>query len=177
VTRRVKTSTRRGSNGSQCKSYRAPAPGKFYTVRSVHSAPATASPLSERKRKFVDAFMASSNATQAAIVAGYSTKTAKQQGSRLLTNVDVQQAIAQRAAHDPAVWTRIQRQQFWTDVAAGQGRYAKTPIQHRLKASELLGKSQADFVERHELTAGNGGPIVFQVVTNVPQPEGRHGAD
>ena len=29
----------------------------------------------------------------------------------------------------------------------------------RLKASELLGKAQADFVERHELTGQGGGPI------------------
>jgi phage terminase small subunit len=34
------------------------------------------------------------NATQAAIRAGYSAKTAKQQGQRLLTNVDVQTALA-----------------------------------------------------------------------------------
>ena len=35
------------------------------------------------------------NATQAAIRCGYSARTAKQQGSRLLTNVDVSAAIAE----------------------------------------------------------------------------------
>ena len=38
------------------------------------------------------------NATQAAIRAGYSKKTAKQQASRLLTNVDLQRTIAARSA-------------------------------------------------------------------------------
>ena len=38
------------------------------------------------------------NATQAAIRCGYSAKTAKQQGSRLLTNVDIAAAVAERAA-------------------------------------------------------------------------------
>jgi phage terminase small subunit len=136
MTRQCTPRLRRGSNSS----------------RSSVETPA--SPLSERKRKFVDAFMASGNATQAATAAGYSKKTAKQQGSRLLTFVDVQQAIAARAQNDPAVWTRIERQQFWTEVARGEGHYAKASLKDRLRASELLGKSQADFIERHQVDAG-----------------------
>lgn len=50
-----------------------------------------------RKALFVDAYLANGgNATQAAITAGYSPKTAKAQGSRLLTNVDIREAIAKR---------------------------------------------------------------------------------
>lgn len=44
---------------------------------------------------FAKAFIANrGNATQAAITAGYSAKTAKQAGSRMLTHVDVSAAIA-----------------------------------------------------------------------------------
>lgn len=43
---------------------------------------------------FVREYLVNLNATDAAIRAGYSKKTARQQGSRLLSNVDIQAAIA-----------------------------------------------------------------------------------
>lgn len=49
--------------------------------------------LTEKQQRFVGEYLIMLNATQAAISAGYSPKTAKQQGSRLLTNVDVQRSI------------------------------------------------------------------------------------
>jgi phage terminase small subunit len=52
-----------------------------------------------RRKIFVEAFLANGgNATDAARTAGYSTRTARQQGSRLLSNVDVSTAIAERTA-------------------------------------------------------------------------------
>ena len=51
--------------------------------------------LSPKQRRFVDEYLVDLNATQAAIRAGYSAKTAKQIGSRLLTNVDIAAAIEQ----------------------------------------------------------------------------------
>ncbi len=51
------------------------------------------SKLSERQIKFIRAFKECGNATQAAIKAGYSAKTAKQLGNRLLTNVDIQEEL------------------------------------------------------------------------------------
>lgn len=49
--------------------------------------------LTPRKSQFVTAYIATGNAKQSAITAGYSPATAKQQGSRLLTDVDVKQAL------------------------------------------------------------------------------------
>ena len=49
--------------------------------------------LTEKQQRFVDEYLIDLNATQAAIRAGYSVKTADQQASRMLTNVKVQQAI------------------------------------------------------------------------------------
>lgn len=54
--------------------------------------------LSEQRRRFVDEYLIDLNGTQAAIRAGYSAKTAQEQSSRLLSNVMVQQAIAERMA-------------------------------------------------------------------------------
>ena len=53
---------------------------------------------------------------------------------------------------DQAVGTRRDRQAFWTAVARGTGQFATASLQDRLTASELLGRSQADFVARHEVT-------------------------
>jgi phage terminase small subunit len=106
--------------------------------------------LTAREHRFVERFMASGNATKAAQQAGYSARTASQIGYRLLRKVQIQQAIAERTANDPAVWTREDRQRFWTNVANGAAGFAKASLRDRLKASELLGKSQADFVERVE---------------------------
>lgn len=51
------------------------------------------SALTPRQAAFVREYLVDLNSTQAAIRAGYSARTAKQQGSRLMTNADVQSAI------------------------------------------------------------------------------------
>ncbi len=54
---------------------------------------ARAAPLTPKQQRFVQEYLKDHNGTQAAIRTGYSEKTAKQQGSRLLTNADVQAAV------------------------------------------------------------------------------------
>lgn len=49
--------------------------------------------LSDRQKAFVREYCVDFNATQAAVRAGYSEKTAMQQGSRLLSNVEIQLAV------------------------------------------------------------------------------------
>lgn len=49
--------------------------------------------LTDKQKRFVDEYLIDLNATQAAIRAGYSEKTARSIGQRLLTNVDIQKAI------------------------------------------------------------------------------------
>ena len=51
--------------------------------------------LSEKRKRFSQEYVIDLNAKQAAIRAGYSPKTAKSQGQRLLTNVDVQKYISE----------------------------------------------------------------------------------
>lgn len=50
--------------------------------------------LTEKQQRFVDEYLIDLNATQASIRAGYSAKTADVQGSRMLANCKVQQAIS-----------------------------------------------------------------------------------
>ena len=51
------------------------------------------SDLKKQYKQFAEEFIKDFNATEAAIRAGYSKKTARQQGSRLLSNVDIQSYI------------------------------------------------------------------------------------
>ena len=52
--------------------------------------------LNRRQTNFVNEYLVDLNATQAAIRAGYSARTAEQQGPRLLGNVGIASAIAER---------------------------------------------------------------------------------
>ncbi|MEQ1896773.1 MAG: terminase small subunit [Vicinamibacterales bacterium] len=136
----------------------------------------TETPLTERERRFVEAYLgdAAGNATKAAELAGYSATSARRIGTRLSSKDHIQQAIDVRAQRDPAVWTRQQRQQFWTRIANDP----ETPIRERLKASELLGRSQGDFIERRLLRLeGNGGrrslEDILEEVNALEEPQRR----
>lgn len=52
-----------------------------------------AEPLTDRQQRFCEEYLVDLNATQAAIRTGYSEKTARQQGERLLSNADIQAQI------------------------------------------------------------------------------------
>lgn len=54
--------------------------------------------LTEKQQRFVDEYLIDLNATQAAIRAGYSVKTAREQASQNLTKLNIQQAISEKMA-------------------------------------------------------------------------------
>ena len=64
------------------------------------------SKLNSKQEQFVREYLIDLNATQAAIRAGYSEKTARSQGQRLLTHVDIAEAIA-KAQEERAKRTEI----------------------------------------------------------------------
>lgn len=117
--------------------------------------------LTPQKRAFVVAY--NGNATEAAKAAGYSEKTAYAQGSRLLKDAEVIAAI--RAREDKrdskVIATREDRQAFWTETMRDAGQ----EIGARLKASELLGKSEADFTEKIAGADGGALEVVVRMVT------------
>jgi phage terminase small subunit len=72
--------------------------------------------LTNKQKKFCDEYLIDFNATQAAIRAGYSQKTAKEQAARLLTNVNLQQylnGIQQKLAEK----TGIERERIIAEYA------------------------------------------------------------
>lgn len=106
--------------------------------------------LTEKQRKFVEAYMgaAAGNATEAARLAGYkgNNETLAQVGAENIRKPYIAQELRARANKDPLIATREDRQRFWTEVMESGG----VEMKDRLRASEILGKSQADFVDRIE---------------------------
>lgn len=105
--------------------------------------------MHQRKRVFCEVYLISGNATQAAISAGYSPKTARSQGQHLLTLADVKEYLDQRNQEISEANTAQMEEvrQFWTATMRNQ---TMKPAD-RLKASELLAKTYGAFLDRvHE---------------------------
>ena len=100
--------------------------------------------MTERQKRFCEYYAASGNAADAARMAGYSHKTARSQGQRLLTNVDILKYIRrlQDELAAPRVASMLQVQAYWSSVLHDST--AKTA--DRLKAGELLAKAAGAFV-------------------------------
>lgn len=135
--------------------------------------------MTDLQRRFVDAYMgeAKGNATEAARLAGYSGDDAALavRGSENVRNRKVRQALRELQASDPLVASREERQAFWTAIMRGE---EPADLGLRIKASELLGKTGGDFVERHEHTGADGKPLaVTWAVVHTATPPAAGGAD
>ena len=124
--------------------------------------------LTAKQERFVAEYLIDLNATQAAIRAGYSEKTARSQGQRMLTNVDVANAIAAGQA-ERSERTEITQDYVLTSIMEtmeqrkGTGKHSNPNAV--LKGAELLGRHLALFTDRHE----HGGDLkhIHKVVTGV----------
>jgi phage terminase small subunit len=99
---------------------------------------------------FVKEYQVDRNATQAAIRAGYSEHTAKSQGQRLLTNVDIGAALDKQtqkiaAKVDISAQDVLQSIKDIRDDARQADKYSDA-----LKANELLGKHLKLFTDKIE---------------------------
>ncbi len=106
--------------------------------------------LTPKQERFCHEYMVDLNATQAAIRAGYSEKTAQEQGSRLLSKVIVKTRISELQAEVAA------RTDVTIDDVIGMLREsyrdAKAANQHgpAVRAVELLGKRHGMFTDVHK---------------------------
>ena len=101
--------------------------------------------MNQRRRAFCEAYLVSGNATNAAVKAGYSTRTARSIGQRLLTYVDIQEYLELRNQEisDANTAKMEEVRQFWTAIMRDQ---SMKPVD-RLKSSELLAKAYGAFSE------------------------------
>lgn len=113
--------------------------------------------MNARQKRFCDEYLIDCNATQAAIRAGYSKKSAKQMGQRLLTFVDLKAYIDEQLEllHTQKTADAQEILEYLTAVMRGEhteqtlqliGDGVQTiadidvSAKERLKAAELLGK-------------------------------------
>ena len=123
----------------------------------------------KRHEKFCHEYIKDMNATQAAIRTGYSEKTAKMQGSRLMTNDDIKARVAElrEAYFNENIMTAQQVEYELTRIALGLSNEKQVVIEgtgegcseahiidkppdekSRLKALELMAK-------RHRILSGD----------------------
>lgn len=125
--------------------------------------------INPRQLKFIEVY--AGNGVEAAREAGYtgSAATLAQTAYELLRKPDVRAAIRARAAANPSplIATRIERQELWTSVLRDE----LADTSDRLRAAELLGKSEADFTEKVHHSGGLS--LEALVVASIKAPEGK----
>lgn len=101
--------------------------------------------MTPKQQAFCDYYIASGNATEAAIKAGYSTKTARSVGSENLTKPDIKNYIAEHM--QKAQKSRIATAEEILEYLSSVVRNTEEQTRERTKAAELLGKRYALFEE------------------------------
>ena len=104
--------------------------------------------LNEMQKAFADYYIETANATESAKRAGYSEKTARSQGQRLLTNVDISDYIKERLDEqsNKRVADANEVIEFYTAVMRGEVKDQfglDASLSDRLKAGDALMKRYA----------------------------------
>lgn len=131
--------------------------------------------MTEKQKRFCLEYLIDANATQAAIRAGYSKKTAYSQGERLLRNVEIQNYIQEQmkelesntiASAEEVIkyLTSVLRGESQSEIVVVEGdgdgsssakKIQKAPDEkEKLKAAELLGKRYGLFKDNVNLDGG-----------------------
>lgn len=121
--------------------------------------------LTQKQQRFVDEYIISGNATQAAIKAGYSKKTAKQMGTENLAKPIIKAEIDRRNAEIKSAKTAdmqevmeylasVMRGEQTESVATAKGIYDNVPVsaKDRIKAAELIGKRHGAWTDKKEIS-------------------------
>ncbi len=108
--------------------------------------------LTPKQQAFCDNYIVSHNATDAAIKAGYSPKTARSVGCENLTKPNIKKYIEIHAKqiHSSKIATATEILEFLTDTV----RNADNGLKDRLKAAQMLGDHFALYKDAHDDTAG-----------------------
>ena len=128
--------------------------------------------MTKTQKRFADEYLVDTNATQAAIRAGYSKRSAYSQGQRLLKNDEVSRYIKSKAeeVHNDKIADATEVMEYLTSVLRGEStseivivegmgdgmsearRMDKAPDEkEKLKAAELLGKRYGIFTDKMKM--------------------------
>lgn len=124
--------------------------------------------LSPKQKAFADYYIKSGNATESAITAGYSKKSARQVGSENLSKPYIKSYIDTRMKEieSKRIASGEEVLRYLTSVMRGELKDQfefDASLQDRTKAAELLGKRYNLFKEQIELSGDLGVKIVDDV--------------
>ena len=105
--------------------------------------------MTHRQELFIQEYIKTGNATHSAIAAGYSKRTARSIGQRLLTYVDIKEAI-DRLSKNIAInniMTAKERQEFLTSLIL----HNDVKASDKLKAVDLLNKMTGEYIQKVEV--------------------------
>lgn len=132
--------------------------------------------MTDKQKRFCDEYLIDCNATQAAIRAGYSPKTAKQTGYENLAKPDLKAYIDEHLEqlHNEKTADAQEVMEYLTSVMRGEHTEqvlrldgdgvqvvdsVQTPTRDKLKAAELIGKRYGMFKDAVDL--GGAVPVVI----------------
>lgn len=121
--------------------------------------------LTQKQQRFVDEYIISGNATQAAIKAGYSKRSAQQTGAENLLKPVIKAELDRRNAEIKSAKTAdmqevmeylasVMRGEQTESVATAKGIYSDVPVsaKDRIKAAELIGKRHGAWTDKKEIS-------------------------
>nr|DAX78799.1 MAG TPA: Terminase small subunit [Caudoviricetes sp.] len=114
--------------------------------------------LNARQKAFCEYYVASGNATDAAIKAGYKEKNARFIGSENLTKANIKKYIEelQEKAKGNRIMTAIERREFLTSMIKD----AAVKDTDRLKALDILNKMDGEYTQKVEVNGNiNSNPF------------------
>ena len=105
-------------------------------------------PMTAKQKRFCDEYVIDCNATQAAIRAGYSKRTAQVIGAENLTKPIIKEYLDKHAKkiENDAIMKAVEVLETLTSIA----REKDAPYKDRIKCTELMGKRYNLFVDRVE---------------------------
>jgi phage terminase small subunit len=130
-------------------------------------------PLTPKQERFVAEYLIDLNATQAAIRSGYSEKTARSQGQRMLTNVDIVAAVA-GAQGDRTERTNITQDYVLESIFSAMERCKQADSFNAtgvFKGAELLGKHLGMFQGENQSVTVNLPVDGWQIERTIVYPD------
>ena len=114
-------------------------------------------PLTMQQRKFINFYCESGNATESAIKAGYSPDSAHVQGSRLLSNAKIKQAIEDKEKEFElaSLITKEYVLSQFKNIADDK----EEQTQNKIRALENLGKHLGMFTDKQIIIDGKSNPF------------------
>ena len=109
--------------------------------------------LTAKQARFVAEYQVDLNATQAAIRAGYSEHTAMQQGSRLLSKVEIREAVQQTQQEVTKSVLDSAEDVLRDAIATYRAAHADGQYGAAVSALNLRAKMHPEFSEKHEVKA------------------------